>query len=185
MLYVGILLHGVCYDFFFVTGQIYVDQQAPERIRAAAQGFIAFVTLGVGMFIGSWLSGRVVDQYTSARRRTLHTWRPIWLVPPSRRACWRSSRCSSATPRRGRQGRRVKRPDGPGGRPGHRGMTLTRGEMRYDRREFLTSTVAIGATAGVAGAASGANGRPGPTKDPNGQGGTMGQAGDGGGRHGG
>jgi MFS family permease len=80
MLYAGILLHGVCYDFFFVTGQIYVDQQAPPNLRAAAQGFIAFVTLGIGMFIGSWLSGRVVDAFASSVA-TVHMWDRIWLVP--------------------------------------------------------------------------------------------------------
>jgi MFS family permease len=79
MLYAGILLHGVCYDFFFVTGQIYVDQRAPENLRAAAQGFIAFVTLGIGMFIGSWLSGRVVDHFTSPA--AVHMWNRIWIVP--------------------------------------------------------------------------------------------------------
>ena len=78
MLYAGILLHGICYDFFFVTGQIYVDTKAPGDLRAAAQGFIAFVTLGVGMFIGSWASGRVVDAF---RAGSGHDWNRIWLVP--------------------------------------------------------------------------------------------------------
>jgi nucleoside transporter len=78
MLYAGILLHGICYDFFFVTGQIYVDTKAPGDLRAAAQGFIAFVTLGVGMFIGSWASGRVVDAYVTGSG---HDWNRIWLAP--------------------------------------------------------------------------------------------------------
>jgi nucleoside transporter len=83
MLYLGIILHGICYDFFFVTGQIYVDQAAGVRIRAAAQGLIAFVTLGVGLFIGSWASGRVVDAYATvgANGVTTHDWQSIWLVP--------------------------------------------------------------------------------------------------------
>lgn len=80
MLYGGILLHGICYDFFFVTGQIYVDQKAPPHMRAAAQGFITFVTYGVGMLIGSWLSGRVVDSYVLAGGGG-HDWQSIWLVP--------------------------------------------------------------------------------------------------------
>jgi nucleoside transporter len=79
MLYGGILLHGICYDFFFVTGQIYVDTKAPGDLRAAAQGFIAFVTLGVGMFIGSWASGRIVDAFS--RPQSGHEWSSIWMVP--------------------------------------------------------------------------------------------------------
>jgi len=82
MLYAGIILHGVCYDFFFVTGQIYMDREAPDHLRAAAQGFIAFATLGVGMFIGSWLSGKVVDAFSvAAVSETHHMWNRIWLVP--------------------------------------------------------------------------------------------------------
>jgi nucleoside transporter len=79
MLYSGILLHGICYDFFFVTGQIYVDRKAPPDLRAAAQGFIAFVTLGVGMLIGSWVSGRVVDAFRVDPSG--HAWDRIWMVP--------------------------------------------------------------------------------------------------------
>ena len=80
-LYAGILLHGICYDFFFVTGQIYVDQRAPADLRAAAQGLIAFVTLGVGMFIGSLISGRVVDAFVITADPPAHAWDRIWLVP--------------------------------------------------------------------------------------------------------
>jgi nucleoside transporter len=79
MLYAGIVLHGICYDFFFVTGQIYVDQKAPPDLRAAAQGLIAFVTLGLGMFIGSWVSGRIVDAF--ALPGGGHAWERIWLIP--------------------------------------------------------------------------------------------------------
>jgi nucleoside transporter len=84
MLYAGIILHGICYDFFFVTGQIYVDQRADIRIRAAAQGFIAFITLGVGQFVGSWLAGAVVQANTlaaGAGGAATHDWSSIWLIP--------------------------------------------------------------------------------------------------------
>jgi nucleoside transporter len=63
-LYLGVILHGICYDFFFVTAYIYVDKKAPVAIRAKAQGFIAFVTLGAGMFVGANLSGVVVQQHS-------------------------------------------------------------------------------------------------------------------------
>jgi nucleoside transporter len=83
MFYIGILLHGICYDFFFVTGQIYVDRQAGEKIRAQAQGLITFLTYGAGMFIGSWLSGKVVDIYShpGANGTVEHAWKSIWLIP--------------------------------------------------------------------------------------------------------
>jgi hypothetical protein len=83
MLYLGIILHGICYDFFFVTGQVYVDQKAPVALRAAAQGLITFITYGIGMFLGSWLSGKVVDVYakSSPAGAVLHDWRSIWMVP--------------------------------------------------------------------------------------------------------
>ena len=78
MLYGGILLHGICYDFFFVTGQIYVDKKAPREIRASAQGFIALITYGVGIGLGSILSGNVVEAFTVGG---VKDWRTIWWIP--------------------------------------------------------------------------------------------------------
>src|SRR6185437_12710790 len=79
MLYAGILLHGICYDFFFVSGQIYTDQKAGPKVRAAAQGFLNFVTNGVGYFIGAFVSGRVAGQH--ALPGGGHDWRAIWFIP--------------------------------------------------------------------------------------------------------
>ena len=80
MFYVAILLHGVCYDFFFMTGQLYTDMQAPPNLRGAAQGLIIFLTYGVGMFIGSMLSGVAVDYYTRNTGGVVtHDWQSFWL----------------------------------------------------------------------------------------------------------
>lgn len=78
MLYAGILLHGVCFDFFFVTGQIYTDRKASKDIRASAQGFIALITYGVGIGLGSLVSGYVVDAFTV---NGVKDWRMIWYIP--------------------------------------------------------------------------------------------------------
>jgi nucleoside transporter len=82
LLWGGILLHGICYDFFFVTGQIYIDRKAPEELRAATQGLITFLTYGVGMFLGAWLSGIVVDAYAipTGAGTVQHDWRAIWSI---------------------------------------------------------------------------------------------------------
>jgi MFS family permease len=82
MLYTGIILHGVCYDFFFVTGQIFVDKQAPKHLKASAQGMITFATYGLGMFIGTWFSGAIVGLFTTSKGGVeTHAWTQIWLIP--------------------------------------------------------------------------------------------------------
>jgi len=83
MVFAAILLHGVCYDFLFIAGQLYVDDEANERMRGAAQGFIAFILWGVGNFVGSTLAGRAqgVHTYLKATGPIAHDWRAIWMYP--------------------------------------------------------------------------------------------------------
>ena len=82
MLYGGIVLHGVCFDFFFVSGMIYADQKAGDKIKSSAQGLISLATYGLGMFAGSVLSGIVKDMYTVGLGETAVTnWTNVWLVP--------------------------------------------------------------------------------------------------------
>jgi nucleoside transporter len=78
MLYAGIILHGICYDFFFVTGYMYTEKKAGEKIKNAAQGLFTFATYGVGMFIGTGFSGWIVDKYKVGEG---HQWTNIWMVP--------------------------------------------------------------------------------------------------------
>jgi nucleoside transporter len=80
MFYLAIILHGFCFDFFFMTGQLYTDQEAPPHLRGTAQGFLTFVTYGVGMFIGSLLSGVALDFFsTSVNGAPAHNWKAFWL----------------------------------------------------------------------------------------------------------
>jgi nucleoside transporter len=78
MLFAGIVLHGICYDFFFVTGQIYTDSKAGEKIQSQAQGMITMATYGIGMWVGTLLSGYVKSYYTVD---TITNWRSLWMVP--------------------------------------------------------------------------------------------------------
>ncbi|CAM4166113.1 MFS transporter [Zobellia roscoffensis] len=79
MLLTGIALHGICYDFFFVSGQIYTDSKAGAKYKSAAQGLITLATYGVGMLIGFWVAGAITDSYILEDAR--HDWNTIWLYP--------------------------------------------------------------------------------------------------------
>jgi nucleoside transporter len=82
MLYAGIMLHGICYDFFFVTGQIYTDAKAGPAVKNAAQGLITFATYGVGMLIGSYVSGFITESHsTTINNETSYQWQQVWLMP--------------------------------------------------------------------------------------------------------
>jgi MFS family permease len=83
-IYIGILLHGISYDFFYVTGQIYVDKKAPENLRASLQGLITFMTYGVGWLIGANLCGWILQKYQvmdASLKVTGHYWKTIMLIP--------------------------------------------------------------------------------------------------------
>jgi MFS family permease len=79
----AILLHGVCYDFLFIAGQLYVDAEANERNRGAAQGFIAFILWGVGAFVGTLLAGKTLaaNKLAQAQGSIQHDWSKIWMTP--------------------------------------------------------------------------------------------------------
>ena len=78
MLMAGIVLHGICYDFFFVTGYMYTENKAGEKIKNAAQGLFTVATYGIGMTIGSWFSGIITDSYTVDG---IKNWEEIWMIP--------------------------------------------------------------------------------------------------------
>lgn len=79
LLLLGIALHGICYDFFFVSGQIYTDSKAGDRAKSAAQGLITLATYGVGMLVGFWVAGQITDSYALIEGG--HAWKQIWVIP--------------------------------------------------------------------------------------------------------
>ncbi|NND15935.1 MAG: nucleoside permease [Eudoraea sp.] len=79
MLLIGIALHGICYDFFFVSGQIYTDSKAGGKYKSSAQGLITLATYGLGMLIGFWVAGQITDIY--ALTENSHQWKDIWRIP--------------------------------------------------------------------------------------------------------
>ncbi|MGW9684786.1 nucleoside permease [Flagellimonas sp. 2504JD1-5] len=79
MLLLGIALHGICYDFFFVSGQIYTDSKAGEKYKSAAQGLITLATYGIGMLMGFWIAGKITDTYLIAENT--HDWGSVWIIP--------------------------------------------------------------------------------------------------------
>ena len=79
VLLVGIALHGICYDFFFVSGQIYTDSKAGRKYKSAAQGMITLATYGIGMLIGFWTAGKITDAYLTEDGG--HLWKTIWMYP--------------------------------------------------------------------------------------------------------
>ena len=79
MLIIGIAMHGICYDFFFVSGQIYTDSKAGDKYKSAAQGLITLATYGVGMLVGFWVAGQVVDD--NLIENDMHGWGDIWMFP--------------------------------------------------------------------------------------------------------
>ena len=79
MLIIGILLHGICYDFFFVSGQIYTDFKAGEKVKSAAQGLITLATYGIGMLIGFWIAGKISDTFMFENGK--YDWENIWKFP--------------------------------------------------------------------------------------------------------
>src|SRR5689334_12880566 len=83
LIFAAILVHGVCYDFLFIAGQLYVDDEANERIRGACQGFIAFILWGIGSFVGTMLAGKVLALHTvtGALGTVQHNWLAIWMTP--------------------------------------------------------------------------------------------------------
>ena len=78
LLIIGIALHGICYDFFFVSGQIYTNAKAGDKVKSAAQGLITLATYGVGMLVGFWVAGQITDNYAGDAG---HAWQQIWLFP--------------------------------------------------------------------------------------------------------